>query len=64
MLMMLNAAAAHADGPSYIEEMQSLGAVAGQGLACQAQKYDTFELLARAIMVSKASSDAVQAEGM
>ncbi len=64
MLMMLNATAAQAGGPSYIEEMQSLGAVAGQGLACQAQKYDTFELLARAIMVSKASSDAVQAEGM
>ncbi len=49
---------------SYIEEMQSLGAVSGQGLACQASKYDTFELLARAIMISKASSDAEQAKGM
>ena len=49
---------------SYLEEVQSLGAVAGQGLACNASKYDSFELLARAIMVSKAPSDAAQAEGM
>ena len=49
---------------SYIEEMQSLGSVSGQGLACQASKYDTFELLARAIMISKAASDAEQAKGM
>ena len=49
---------------SYIEEMQSLGAVSGQGLACEASKYDTFELLARAIMISKAKSDAEQAKGM
>lgn len=55
---------AQAAGVSYIEEVQSLGAIAGQGLACEAKKYHTFELLARAIMVSKASSDAMQAQGM
>ena len=55
---------AKAQNVSYIEEMQSLGAVSGQGLACQASKYDTFELLARAIMISKAKSDAEQAKGM
>ena len=49
---------------SYVEEMQALGAVSGQGLACNASKYDTFELLARAIMISKASSDAEQEKGM
>lgn len=56
--------AASAQEATYLEEVQSLGAVAGQGLACNASKYDNFELLARAIMVSKAPSDAVQAEGM
>lgn len=49
---------------SYIEEVQSLGAVSGQGLACNASKYHTFELLARAILISKAPSDFVQAQGM
>ncbi len=48
----------------YIEEVESLGYVAGQGLACEAQKYDTFEMLARAILISKAKSDAMQEEGM
>lgn len=55
---------AQAQKMSYIEEMQSLGIVSGQGLACEASKYDTFELLARAIMISKAKSDAEQAQGM
>lgn len=64
MLLTLLAGTAHAEGVSYIEEMQSLGAVSGQGLACEAKKYDTFELLARAIMISKASSDAEQEKGM
>lgn len=49
---------------SYIEEMQALGSVAGQGLACDASKYHTYEMLARAILISKAASDAEQLEGM
>ncbi len=48
----------------YIEEVRALGSVAGQGLACGASKYDTFELLARAILISKAPGDSVQAQGM
>lgn len=64
LLAALTADIAQAKDVSYIEEMQSLGAVSGQGLACNASKYDTFELLARAIMISKASSDAEQANGM
>lgn len=48
----------------YLEEVRALGAVAGQGLACGATKYSTFEMLARAILISKASSDKMQAEGM
>lgn len=55
---------ANAQQVSYLEEVQSLGAVAGQGLACNASKYHTFELLARAIMVSKAPSDEAQADAM
>ena len=42
---------------SYMDEVKALGAVSGQGLACGASKYDDFELLARAIMLSKAPSE-------
>ena len=49
---------------TYIEEVRELGSVAGQGLACGASKYDTFELLARAILISKAPSNSIQAQGM
>lgn len=60
----LSAVSVCAADTGYIEEVQSLGAVSGQGLACDASKYHTFELLARAIMISKAPSDAEQAQGM
>lgn len=49
---------------AYTEEVKALGAVAGQALACNSPKYDTFELLARAIMISKAPTDKMQADGM
>lgn len=45
---------------SYEEEARALGIVAGQGLACGSSKYDTFELLARAIILTKSPSDAQQ----
>jgi hypothetical protein len=45
---------------SYEEEARALGIVAGQGLACESSKYDTFELLARAIILTKSPSDAMQ----
>ena len=52
------------DIPTYLEEMEGFGIIAGQGLACNASKYDTFELLARAYLISKASSNAEQASGV
>ena len=45
---------------SYLEEARTLGIVAGQGLACGSSKYDTFELLARAIILTKSPSDTLQ----
>lgn len=45
---------------SYEDEARALGAVAGQGLACGSTKYDTFELLARAIILTKSPSDSLQ----
>ncbi len=45
---------------SYEDEARALGAVAGQGLACGSAKYDTFELLARAIILTKSPSDSLQ----
>lgn len=60
----LVAFAAHAANPTYIEEVKALGFVSGQGLACNASKYDTYEMLARAILVTKAKNDVMQEEGM
>lgn len=53
-----------ADKPTYLEEAAGLGSVAGQGLACRAKKYHKFELIARAILVSKAKNDKMQREGL
>lgn len=50
--------------PTYEEEMYLLGRVAGQGLACKSQKYHQFELLARALIVSKAANNELQNKGM
>lgn len=44
----------------YMEEVKALGAISGQGLACGSTKYDTFELLARAILLTKSPSDKLQ----
>ncbi len=44
----------------YMEEVKALGAISGQGLACGSSKYDTFELLARAILLTKSPSDKLQ----
>lgn len=49
---------------SYVEEVKALGIVSGQGLACGASKFDTYEMLARAILITKAVSDRQQADGM
>lgn len=49
---------------TYIEEVQALGVISGQGLACGAKRYDTYEMLARAILITKASSNAMQEQGM
>ena len=48
----------------YIEEVKALGSVAGQGMACGASRYDTFESLARTILITKAPSDKIQSTGM
>lgn len=56
---------ARAEEPvSYMDEVKALGAVSGQGLACGASRYDTFEMIARVILVTKAKSNAEQAAGM
>lgn len=49
---------------SYLEEMYLLGTISGQGLACKSKQYHKFELLARALIVSKATSDEEQRQGM
>ncbi len=49
----LSASAAFAQIP-YMEEVKVLGAISGQGMACGSSRYTTFEMLARAIMLTKA----------
>ncbi|MBR1605648.1 MAG: hypothetical protein IJ660_06045 [Alphaproteobacteria bacterium] len=49
---------------SYMDEVKALGAVAGQGLACGSTRIDTFEMIARTILITKAKSNAEQAAGM
>lgn len=53
VLCSLVPASAFAQMP-YIEEVKALGSVSGQGMACGASKFDTYEMLARAIMLTKA----------
>ena len=43
---------------TYMDEVKALGAVAGQGLACGSTRIDTFEMIARVILITKARSDA------
>lgn len=50
--------------PTYQEEMYILGAISGEGLACKSQKYHKFELLARAMVVSKAANAEMEEEGL
>lgn len=47
----------------YLDEMRALGTVSGQGLVCGAAKYDQFEMLARAIMLTKAPDNATLQKG-
>lgn len=49
---------------SYLEDVRNLGYVSGEGLACGATKYPSYELIARAYLVSTAKSDKEQADGM
>ncbi|MBP3546105.1 MAG: hypothetical protein J6K16_03120 [Alphaproteobacteria bacterium] len=63
-LLYTNANAQISSTPSYIEEMKALGNVSGTGMACGASKFATFEMLARAILITKAASDKNQEEGM
>jgi hypothetical protein len=48
----------------YLKDVENLGYVSGEGLACGAQKYPSYETIARAYMVSSAKSDKEQADGM
>lgn len=49
---------------SYLEEMQALGTVSGQGLACGSSQYDKYEMLARAIMLTKAPTSKALQDGV
>ena len=55
---------AHAQKVSYMDEVKALGYVAGQGMACGASKFQTFEMLARAILITKAPNNKAQASAM
>lgn len=54
----------NAASSTYLDEMRGLGELSGSGLACNAAKYDQFELLARAYLRSEASSDEEEDNGL
>lgn len=54
----------YASAASYLEDVRNLGYVSGEGLACGAKRYPSYELIARAYLVSRAGSDSEQADGM
>lgn len=64
VLMLICQSANAANKPDYFEEMYALGTMSGLGLACKSQKYHQYELLARALIVSKAANDQMQRDGM
>lgn len=64
VLMFLVLATPVAAQMAYEDEARALGAVAGQGLACGSSKYDTFELLARAIILTKSPNDSLQTKAL
>lgn len=45
---------------SYLDEAKQLGSIAGQGMACNASKSRTFDMLSHAIILSKASNETVR----
>ena len=49
---------------TYLDEVKQLGAVSGQGLGCRARKYQQYELLARALLVTKSPNDKLQQQAM
>lgn len=55
---------AQAQAVGYIDEIKTLGYIAGQGMACGASKFQTFEMLARAILITKAPNNKMQAKAM
>lgn len=48
----------------YLEDVKNLGYISGEGIACGAPRYKSYELVARAYLVSSARTDTEQAEGM
>lgn len=61
---LLFSASAHAQAVGYIDEIKTLGYIAGQGMACGASKFQTFEMLSRAILITKAPNNKMQAKAM
>ncbi|MBR2274135.1 MAG: hypothetical protein IJ864_04860 [Alphaproteobacteria bacterium] len=61
LLMFITASFAAAD---YIDDVESMGFISGEGLACGAEKYRAYETIARAYLVSSAESDEQQELGM
>lgn len=61
LLIIANINTASAD---YIEEVKDLGYISGEGVACGAKRYPSYETVARAYLVSAAKSNEEQSRGM
>lgn len=61
ILFIVNISNAAAD---YIEDVKNLGYISGEGVACGAKRYPSYETVARAYLVSAAKSNEEQSRGM
>lgn len=61
MLLVASFSPAEAD---YLEDVKNLGYISGEGVACNAKRYPSYETVARAFLISSAKSDEEQAQGM
>lgn len=61
IVLMASFSSAKAD---YLEDVKNLGYISGEGVACNAKRYPSYETVARAFLISAARSDEEQAQGM
>ena len=61
LLLLMDTRITQAD---YLEDVKNLGYISGEGIACGAKRYPSYETVARAYLISAAQSDEEPNQGM